>query len=231
MAKDTGVALIQTLLKFEGGHQRLAVDGLIGNQTRTAYANTAPLVVQQIKRTVKAATGGNSDELIGVEKTTVKEDDFGAVVLALQAAARKAGLIPSAVVAQVVHESGWGRSALSRRYNNYAGLKYNAVARYPGVKVNSTQMMTHEYVDGRRVEMSDGFAVFDSVAHFADAYVWYLTESPSSYRYKGIVNASDEREYFTILKDGGYATDPKYVDSLVNVHRSVVRRYPEVVTV
>ena len=37
------------------------------------------------------------------------------------------GLFPSVMIAQAALESGWGESGLSKKYNNYFGVKASAV--------------------------------------------------------------------------------------------------------
>lgn len=208
-ALKTGVALAQTVLRFAGG-AKIAVDGSVGDQTQRALASASPDIREQAKIAVKAVTGLNIDDLIPA--VVEKLNDFGReVVPALITAAKSAGLIPEAVVAQVVLESGWGQSQLARQYHNYGGLKYNSVSSFPGKKPGSTQMRTTEFIAGNNVSVSAGFATFDSPRHFAEVYVWYLLSGGSSYRYRGIQRAATTKEYFEILKKGGYATDPEYV--------------------
>lgn len=230
MPTRLGTALLQTVLKFEGGKKGLVVDGMIGPRTRSAYATSGASVIAKVKSVIDSV-GLNVEDIVGDVTPTPKPlTPFETVVKKVMVAAERAGLIPLAVAAQITAESSWGKSGLSSRWNNYAGIKYNAMDGYPGKPVKSTHMLTQEFVDGKMVTISDGFAAFDDIDHFVDGYIWYLLESaPARKRYRGLTNAKTVEEYFQILKDGGYATDPDYVRKGVAVSRSVQTRMPHLV--
>lgn len=222
MSVDTAVAVLQAVLKFGGG-ARLSVDGVVGHQTRQAVQQASPLLLKQADAATMAVSGKSVSDLFPPMQ---QSNGFADVVVpAVVTAAKSASLNPIAVVAQVAFESGWGLSELSAKYFNYAGLKYNSVMSYPGLRPGSTNETTAEYIDGKRVSVSQGFATFESPKHFADVYVWYLTQSSSAYRYAGLAQANDPTEFFTILKKGGYATDPLYVAKLTSIVSSVQRRF------
>lgn len=232
MAAGAELALgaVQAILKLAGA-PALAVDGKWGPRTSRSYSAASAAV----KKTANAAHESLTGETIestylapSEPKPLTGRELFDATVVPeLVRAAKEAGLRPSAVVAQIAHESGWGASGLAVRSNNFAGLKFNSVSYYPGRPVGSQTYVTTEYVGGKPQRVSDGFAVFDSPGHFADVYVWYLLDSNSAYRYAGIKDARSDREFFEILKRGGYATDPAYVNSLLAMSRSVLNRYGE----
>lgn len=217
------MAIAQAVLRF-AGNEKISVDGAVGKLTQSALARVSSDVKTQAAAAVRAATGLDINDLIPAIVDNVS--DFGTqVVPMLISSAKSAGLLPAAVVAQVVLESGWGASELSRKWFNYAGLKYNAVSSFPGVKPGSTNMRTQEFIEGKMVSTSDGFATFQNPRHFADVYVWYLTQGPSSYRYRGLAAAATTEEFFNILKNGGYATDPAYVSKAQSIVSSVQRRF------
>lgn len=218
------VALLQTFLRFAGGEKSLKIDGIAGPMTKTAIDRAAPGIIAQAQRAIQAAIGKQVE--FGQGSKSGKESTLGEALDAVAAKAREAGLLPGAVAAQIVLENGWGGSSLSRKYHNYAGLKYKSVRAFPGKKVGSTSQVTTEFVDGEAVTVSDGFAVFDDVHHFADVYVWYLTKSGSRYRYAGILEAKTPQEYFDLLQKGGYATDPRYAQKLMSVYDRLKREYP-----
>jgi flagellum-specific peptidoglycan hydrolase FlgJ len=224
MSVKTGIAVVQAILRVNGSH-KLSVDGVLGSNTRVALANATPQLVEQANKATMAAFGLSVTDLIPQAVIQSVGEFSRDVVPALMSMATKYGLMPVAVVAQVAFESNWGKSGLSTDYHNYAGLKYNSVQGYPGVKPGSTTMKTTEFVDGKGVTLSEGFATFTSAVHFAEVYAWYLTESGSAYRYKGLRNAATPRDFFSVLKNGGYATDPAYVNKLETMVSSVERRY------
>lgn len=226
------MAVAQAVLRF-AGNERISVDGAVGKQTQSALGRASADIKTQAAAAVRAATGLDINDLI--PKIVEQVSDFGTqVVPMLVESAKRAGLLPAGVVAQIVLESGWGASDLSRKWNNYAGLKYNAVSSYPGVKPGSTSMQTQEFIEGKMVSVSQGFATFNDARHFADVYVWYLLEGPSAYRYRNyqgmrgrLIDAATTEEFFKILKNGGYATDPQYVSKAQAIVASVERRYGE----
>lgn len=131
--------------------------------------------------------------------------------------ARRAGAasgIPhELILAQAALETGWGRHGITtadgRDSHNVFGIK--AGGSWQG---ESTEVITHEYVDGRRLRMAQSFRVYESLdAAFAD-YAHLLASNP---RYAGVLSASDVREAALALQQGGYATDPRYADKLMGV--------------
>lgn len=224
MSVKSGVAIVQAILRVNG-NKSLGVDGVVGSRTRTAVSVASPLLLEKANAATMAAYGLSVDDLIPPVLINTGDNFAVDVVPALLRASKARGLPPVAVVAQVAFESNWGNSGLSRDYRNYAGLKFNSVKKFPGIKPGSTTMQTTEFVDGKGVTLSEGFATFVSADHFAEVYVWYLLESGSAYRYPGLRNVRTPNEFFTILKNGGYATDPLYVTKLNGMVGSVERRF------
>lgn len=215
--------MAQAVLKFQNGGRSLGVDGVAGNETKRAFHSASAETKDLITKSALAATGLDISSLIPA--IVLPNTDFVSDVVPVVArAALSAGLLPLAVVTQITLESGWGQSALARDHFNFGGLKFNSVSSFPGIKPLSTTMKTQEFIDGKNVEVSAGFASFRSVEHFADVYVWYLLKSGSAYRYPGLSQATTVRDYFAILKKGGYATDPNYVSKAENLSRSVKDR-------
>ncbi|UNI73410.1 lytic enzyme [Pseudomonas phage ER16] len=99
-------------------------------------------------------------------------------------------------------------------------------------KHHCTYPRVHRWPNGERL---GGFRNLPKPRHFADVYAWYLTEGPSSYRYRNyrgmgrLVDATTTEEFFKILKNGGYATDPAYVSKAQSIVASVERRYGELI--
>lgn len=134
---------------------------------------------------------------------------FGVIV----AAARDLGEpFPEVLAAQWALESTWGKAPSGK--NNLFGIK----ARKGEA---STQVMTHEQ-DGKGHAHAEkaAFRDYDSVIEGVQARV-NLTRSNPSYAKHGYFQATTCREAIQALKDGGYATDKKYVDKLVNFLRGV----------
>lgn len=126
------------------------------------------------------------------------------------------GVLPSVTVAQAIIESNWGRSGLaSAPYNNLFGIK--AGGYWGGRQV---VMPTGEYLNGRYVTVNAAFRAYDSQeASFRDHTNFLLQNS--RYAANGVINAPSYQAMATGLQRAGYATDPSYAATLINV----VQRY------
>lgn len=125
-----------------------------------------------------------------------------------QASAAKSGLPVELVLAQAALESGWGRSAAG---NNYFGIKAHGY----GGKTQSVG--THEYENGKRVNITDTFRAYDSPEQSFDDHADFLR---SNRRYRPVFEARDGIEAARALQKAGYATDPKYADKLISLMES-----------
>lgn len=106
------------------------------------------------------------------------------------------GLFFSAVVAQKILESGFGKDDIAIKYNNFGGVK--AVKGYPSVTLDSV-----EKVGGRLVRRKETFARYPSPkAAFSD-YVRIITSMP---RYAKALTAKSPEEQITEMVKAGYST-------------------------
>jgi len=107
---------------------------------------------------------------------------------------------PSITIAQAIHESGWGRSALARRHHNLFGIKATAAqagAMFPTLEYTAT---------GVRVEP----ARFRSYKSRDESLVEHAHLLAESSRYAPArAHAQNWRAYLTALAPV-YATDPRY---------------------
>lgn len=77
---------------------------------------------------------------------------------------------------------------------------------------------TKECYDGvTNVTIDACFRAYDS---FADSISDYFDLICKNSRYKKAINSSSPEECIKAIKDGGYATDPKYVDSILKIIKS-----------
>lgn len=131
-------------------------------------------------------------------------------VLALQ---QKTGLPASAVLAQAILESDWGRSPLARRNKNLFGIK----ARPNGAAVvYSTREYGGPERSGRPVRAR--FAVYPSYEAGLDDYARLLAR-PRYARARAV--AANPFAFVMELQRCGYATDPRYARKLA----LLIRRY------
>ncbi|SBR52379.1 flagellar assembly peptidoglycan hydrolase FlgJ [Halomonas sp. HL-93] len=130
-----------------------------------------------------------------------------------QAASRTTGVPAELILAQAALETGWGKHEIAtqngKNSHNVFGIK--AGEHWEG---DSTEVVTHEYIDGRREKVVDSFRVYDSYEHAFTDYANLIGNNP---RYAGVTQAPSAEQAARELQRGGYATDPRYADKLVGV--------------
>jgi flagellum-specific peptidoglycan hydrolase FlgJ len=116
------------------------------------------------------------------------------------------GLFFSAVVAQKMLESGYGKSDLAFYHNNFGGIK--AVQGYPKVTLDTT-----EVVRGKKVNVKQNFAKYPSPQSAFNDYVRIITTSP---RYAKALLADSPEKQISELAKAGYTTTPptEYLNSM-----------------
>ena len=118
-----------------------------------------------------------------------------------------AGFFPSVLIAQAALESGWGKSTLAAKYNNYFGIK--AGSSWTGKTVT---MQTGEVLNGQNVTINGTFRVYDSLIDSIRDRNRLL----SMPRYASVRTASTPQAQIEAIKNSGYATALSYVSSIVN---------------
>lgn len=117
------------------------------------------------------------------------------------------GLYPSVMLAQAALESHYGDSQLSYDYNNYFGIKAHDNHR-------SVKLSTRENYGNGDVIIDDNFCVYSSPQDCFKDYAKILT---SNKHFAGVVGAKSPAAAARALQEGGYATDPNYATSLIQV--------------
>ena len=113
------------------------------------------------------------------------------------------------LVAQDALESNWGKSSLAKDFN-FGGIK--AVKGAPFVEKE-----TNEYDSKKGMHRTKSkFRKFNSL----DDYVNYKIDLLSGKRYQAFTG--DPSQFYSRVKAGGYATDPNYVEKLINVYNSSI---------
>ena len=197
-------------------------DGSFGNDTLTAL------------KKFEAAAGSTIDGIYSekdktilakmyASKTSAKnnQDQFIVKVGAMaKADMAKSGICAAVTVAQAILESGWGKSELAVNANNLFGMKKNLSGNtwkgsaWDGKSVYSKQ--TKEvYASGPATIQADFRAYKDWQASVNDHSAYLAgAKNGSALRYKGLVGCTDYKKAAQIIKDGGYATSPDYVQKL-----------------
>lgn len=128
----------------------------------------------------------------------------------VQAYCRQYGYaFPSAIIGQACLESGFGKSSLAYKYHNYFGMKCGTAWRGKSVNLSTNE----EYTKGVYTTIKDNFRVYDSMDEGVQGYFSFINNS----RYARLKLATSSRHYLEIIKDCGYATSSKYVDSVYSV--------------
>ena len=119
-------------------------------------------------------------------------------------------LFPSVVIAQAICESNWGQSTIMMKANAIFGIK--ATSSWKGKVYNAN---TQECYDGSTyTNITACFRAYDSLAEsIADYFDLILGLS----RYQGAINTSSPLECITAIKNGGYATSPTYINTIMSI--------------
>ena len=115
----------------------------------------------------------------------------------------------SPIIAQAIHESGWGESRLAAQYHNYFGMKCGT--KWTGRSVNMKTQ--EEYSAGSLSTISANFRAYDNMEEGVKGYFEFI-QLPRYANLKGVTNP---RQYLQNIKDDGYATGSKYVDNTMNL--------------
>lgn len=115
----------------------------------------------------------------------------------------------SPIIAQAIHESGWGESKLSAKYHNYFGLKCGT--KWTGKSVNMKTQ--EEYSAGSLSTISANFRAYDSMEEGVKGYFEFI-QLP---RYANLKGVTSPRQYLQNIKNDGYATGSQYVNNTMNL--------------
>lgn len=137
---------------------------------------------------------------------------------------RKTGILASVSMAQFIVESGYGQSRLSLEANNCFGIKGypedtpRVDCPWDGVSVY--YISTKEYdAWGNAYYTEAGFRQYACMEDSIEDHSRILITSTNGDRprYEGVVGCTDYKKAFQIIRNGGYATSPDYVDLLCDV--------------
>lgn len=122
-------------------------------------------------------------------------------------------LFNSVVIAQAICESAWGQSTIMMKANAIFGIK--AFSSWKGKVYNSK---TKECYDGASYTTIDAcFRAYDNLQDSISDYFDLITRSE---RYRKACVASSPLECITAIKNGGYATSPTYINTIMSIINS-----------
>ncbi len=120
------------------------------------------------------------------------------------------GVPASITIAQAILESGWGKSTLASKYNNYFGIKGRGPA-------GTVRLSTSEYYGGW-TRIRDGFRVYKNVQGSIDDHAKLLAFTPKYYA--RAMRQKNRPDDFARALQGVYATDPGYAGKLISLMRT-----------
>lgn len=136
---------------------------------------------------------------------------------------KASGVLASITAAQAILESAYGTSELATNAHNLFGMKASLSGNNWGSSWSGATYtkQTKEWSGGRYITVSAAFRKYGSDADSIKDHSDYLTGARrgSALRYAGLVGEKDPEKAATIIKSGGYATSPTYVQNLMNVVR------------
>ena len=131
--------------------------------------------------------------------------------------ANRLGTSPNAILAIAALESGWGQKVASDENGNPSHNLFGIKSF--GEDVESVDILTTEYIDGKPEKIVDQFRVFKNPADAVDGFADFILENP---RYKkALEHASDPTRFLEELQRAGYATDPKYATKAISILQQI----------
>ena len=122
-------------------------------------------------------------------------------------------LFPSVVIAQAICESAWGQSQIMMKANAVFGIKCGT--NWKGKYYNAK---TKECYDGKTyVNIKDNFRAYDSLEESVQDYFDLICRTP---RYRNALTSETPRACIEAIKNGGYATSPSYVTTIMSIINS-----------
>lgn len=133
---------------------------------------------------------------------------------------KSSGILASIRLAQFILESGFGKSELAQNANNPHGMKTvlsgNTWGGSVWDQISTYAKQTAEWVKGKYVTIIGKFRKYENIEESVKDHVAYLSNAKDGnrLRFEGLKGCTDYRQAAQIIKDGGYATSPDYVEKL-----------------
>lgn len=136
---------------------------------------------------------------------------------------KKTGVLASVSLAQFCLESDYGRSELAKAANNCFGMKRSLSGNtWPDSAWDGKSVYkkpTKENVNGKKVTVTAEFRKYPDIAHSIADHSAYLlgAMNGSKKRYAGLKGETSYKKAITIIKNGGYASDPDYIKKICSI--------------
>lgn len=193
---------------------------------QTAYARAVSEGLIEFLGLEKIVNLKPNDDISGIQAKDLKSMTQESIVEKLGPIftedQKKSGILASVSMAQFILESSYGKSELAQNANNCFGMKKSLSGNtWPGSVWDGSiyAKKTKEFTDGQYITITADFRKYPSINDsIADHSAYLLGAMKGSVnRYAGLKGESDYRKALQIIKDGGYATSPNYVDNLCGV--------------
>lgn len=140
-------------------------------------------------------------------------------------------VLPSVCIAQACCESAYGTSPKMINANALFGIKVGKSKVHFGTawKDKAYSTKTKECYDGKTyVNITDMFRAYEDVRDSVEDYYDMLGQCS---RYGGCIGETNPVKAITAIKNGGYATSPTYIDTIVGIIRKYdLTKYDECMT-
>lgn len=120
---------------------------------------------------------------------------------------KKYKILASLTIAQAIQESGGGTSQLAVEANNLFGIKRWGYPDY-------VTLPTTEYTNGQETTVNADFRKYGSWTDSINDHAAFLLENS---RYSNLVGCTDYNQACVLISQDGYATDPNYTNSLLQI--------------
>ena len=167
------------------------------------------LAVALVSAGAASVTTGTTDSEAAVDY----EAYIAKAAQAAKASKKKYGVPRAVTIAQSMLESGWGRSGLTTKYNNYFGIKCGAtISPY---QKGCVALASYEYVKGKKKKYVSRFRTYSSMEKsFLDhgRLLDYADRYNAAFKYP-----NDPNKFIRAVHKAGYATDPNYSTLVINL--------------
>lgn len=136
---------------------------------------------------------------------------------------KTSGILASVTTAQACLESGYGTTELAKNANNLFGMKTSLsgntwTSAWDG-KSKYTKKTNEQTKDGKVYVVTADFRKYADILTSIKDHSYYLNGAMNGKvkRYAGLSGCKDYKTATQIIKNGGYATDVKYVDKICSL--------------
>lgn len=173
------------------------------------YTGTSPVASGSTQASVINALANESLKAAAMLELVYKND--------------KSGILPSVSTAQMILESGYCSTELAQKANNCFGMKCNLSGNTWQSVWDGTSKVNirtpEEYQKGVITYIYADFRKYPCIEDSVRDHSCYLlgAMNGSKKRYAGLTDCKDYTSAITLIKNGGYATDSKYISKICNI--------------